>query len=92
MTWAGAKAWARFYAKLVLFNAWNGVICWFATLVGVSGSNLALTAFGYPPAVDPHLIRWQGAGAALVGTILTFVGFALSRHLLKDPPEPEPDA
>jgi hypothetical protein len=75
------KAWIRFYFKLSLVAAWNGVIKF---IYVVSGGAIAQCA----EVVDVKTLGMKGWVYILIGTVLASVGAAWMRHQLPEPNEP----
>lgn len=75
------KAWIRFYFKLTLVAAWNGIIKF---IYVASGGAIAQCA----QVVDARVLGMKGWGYILLGTVLASVGAALLRHQLPEPNEP----
>lgn len=83
MTWGDAKAWGRFYAKLIAIAAVNGSIIWFKFTVGAASAQLA-------GLVDLRSIGWKGAGWTLLGTVAVNIATELGQFLLPNPSAPTP--
>jgi predicted membrane channel-forming protein YqfA (hemolysin III family) len=77
------KAWLRFYFKLVLISAWNGILRFGYVASGAAAVQLTQT-------VDIRTLGVKGALWILGGTIVASIGGALYKHQIPDPNEPTP--
>jgi hypothetical protein len=75
------KAWVRFYFKLTLIAAWNGVIQFAYVAFGAGGAQLT-------GAVDLRTLGVPAAGWVFLGTVVANIAGAWYRHRIADPAEP----